>query len=318
MNLICLDIEATERGEMLELSVIRLSDHAEIYHSYYRPRRTRKWRTDIHHITPAMVKDAPRLSKERAAIQRIINEADGIVGFAVNNDLTYLKSNGISIPKEKKIIDVQKWYWLYKGRQQGMNLGTLPGLGKCAQVCGLNFSEECDAHSASNDTLATILVLEHILHDNSIPEITDEVIGQYRKAFDEAKAEHTKIAARGILSLHPVEGGYTLNCTPVGDGNVDADLYITVDSRHVANRDMRKRFAEREIAPESGIYALTDKDIEFFKNYTCTYVASLEKNTRHTSKKKKSKKQATPPPVPRTKPKRKKKRFFRANVKKSD
>lgn len=290
MNLICLDIEATDNGEMLELSVIRLSDHAEIYHSYYRPRRARRWRTNIHHITPAMVKDAPRLSKERTAIQRIINEADGIVGFAVNNDLTYLKSNGISIPKGKRIVDVQKWYWLYKGKLDGMDLGTLPGLSKCAQICGLNFSDKTDAHSATNDTLATILILEHILRENSIPEISENLLNEFHKRFDEAKAEHTKNAARGIISLHPAEGGYTLKCSPIGDGNVEAELYITVDSRHVAERDIRKRFEGRETAPDSGIYNLTDSDIEFFKNYTCTYIASREKNIRHTSKTKKARK----------------------------
>lgn len=294
MKLICLDIEATDNGEMLELSIIRFADKAEIYHSYYRPRRARRWRTDIHHITPAMVKDAPRLSKERAAIQRIINEADGIVGFAVNNDLTDLKSSGISIPKGKRIVDVQKWYWLYKGKHEGMDLGTLPGLSKCAQICGLNFSEKTDAHSATNDTMATISILEHIMRDNSIAEISENLLNEFYKRFDEAKAEHTKNAARGIISLNSAEGGYYLKCSPIGDGNVEADLYITVDSRHIAERDIRKRFEARETAPGSGIYNLTDADIEFFKNYTCTYIASKEKNLRHSSKTKKARKKTAP------------------------
>lgn len=295
MNLICLDIEATEWGEMLELSVIRLSDHAEIYHSYYRPRRSKKWRTDIHHITPAMVKDAPRLSKERAAIQRIINRADGIVGFAVNNDLTYLKSNGISIPGDKKIIDVQKWYWLFRGKSEGMNLGSLPGLSKCAQMFGLDFSEETDAHCASNDTLATISILEHIMLENSIPEISATLINEFQKRYDEEKAEHTKKAARGIISLLPAEGGYTLKCAPLSEGKVEAELYITVDSRHVAERDLRKHFEKRETVPGSGVYALTDSDIEFFKSYTCTYIASLEKNIRRIPKTKRNRKKKAVP-----------------------
>ncbi len=295
MNLICLDIEATDNGEMLELSIIRFADKAEIYHSYYRPRRAKRWRTDIHHITPSMVKDAPRLAKEKANIQRIINEADGIIGFAVNNDLTYLKKNGITIPNGKNIIDVQKWYWLYKGKHEGMDLGTLPGLAKCAQICGMNFSEETDAHSATNDTLATISILEHVLQDNSIAEISDNVLNEFRKKFDEAKAEHTRNAARGIITLHPAEGGYTLKSSPLGDGNAEAELFITVESRHIAEREIRKRFEKRETAPDSGIYRLTDSDIQFFKSYTCTYIASKEKNYRHTSKTKRTKKKKPRP-----------------------
>lgn len=287
MNLVCLDIEATEYGEMLELSVIRFDDKAEIYHSYFRPRRTKKWRTDIHHITPTMVKDAPRLAKERSKIQRIINKADGIIGFAVNNDLTYLKSNGISITKSKKIIDVQKWYWLYKGKSEGMDLGTLPGLSKCAQICGMNFSEETDAHSATNDTLATISILERVMQDNSIAEISGDLLNEFHKKFEEAKAEHTKNAARGFITLYPAEGGYTLKSSPIGNGNAETGLYITVESRHIAERELRRRFEKRETAPDSGIYRLTDSDIEFFRNYTCTYIASKEKNYRHTSKSRK-------------------------------
>lgn len=37
MNLISLDIEATDSGEILELSIFQYEDAKEIYHSYFKP-----------------------------------------------------------------------------------------------------------------------------------------------------------------------------------------------------------------------------------------------------------------------------------------
>ncbi len=101
MNLISLDIEATDNGEMLELSIIRHADSQIVYHSYFRPSTARSWPNSqaVHHISPEMVKDSPSIMQEKKRIQDIIDKADGIIGFAIENDIKYLADSNRSIGK---------------------------------------------------------------------------------------------------------------------------------------------------------------------------------------------------------------------------
>ncbi|MCM1111456.1 MAG: exonuclease domain-containing protein, partial [Clostridium sp.] len=110
MKIICMDAETTDRGEMLELSVFSF-DGSEIYHHYFKPANARRWRTDIHHITPAMVADKPTAARCLPRIQSVIDDATHILGFAVDNDIRILEHSGVRRFERKRVIEVRQWYW---------------------------------------------------------------------------------------------------------------------------------------------------------------------------------------------------------------
>ena len=212
MNLICLDIEATDNGEMLELSVINHADCRTVYQSYFHPVTARSWPNSqaVHHITPAMVRDAPPVKKERRKIQTIVNAADGIIGFAVDNDIRYLKGNGIPVREDIRVIDVRDWFWYYKGRHLDIDFGSVPRLARCAELLGFEFSEESEAHSAANDTLMTIRLFNALLEEAGTGLPLDETIARFETLFEEERRLHAEKMARGFISLVRTPKGYVL------------------------------------------------------------------------------------------------------------
>ena len=285
MNLICLDIEATDNGEMLELSVINRSDLSTAYHSYFRPPTARNWPNSqaVHHITPEMVKDAPSVRKERPHIQRIIDNADGIVGFAVDNDIRYLQGSDIKVKEGTKIIDVRDWFWYYKGKDLDIEFGSVPRLAKCAELLGFEFSEESEAHSAANDTLMTIRLFNALVDEAGMDLPLEEAVNRFEELFGEERRRHDEKMAHGFISLVSTPKGYLLKNNhqhPVSD----AEFSIEVDGRFQAEHDLREKFRKRESAADPNFYILRKSDIEFFNAYTNTYDAEKEEFYRHLTK----------------------------------
>ncbi len=288
MNLICLDIEATDNGEMLELSVINHADCTTAYHSYFRPPTARNWPNSqaVHHITPEMVKDAPPIKRERNAIQKIISAADGIVGFAIDNDIRYLQGSNIEVSEDMRVIDVRDWFWYYKGKYLDIDFGSVPRLAKCAELLGFEFSEESDAHSAANDTLMTIKLFNALL-DEADPGLTlEEKISRFEQLFGEERRLHAEKMARGFISLIRTPKGYLLKNNHQHPAT-DAEFSIEVPGRFQAEHDIREKFRKREISSDLHLYDLRKSDIEFFKAYTNTYDAEKEEFYRHLMKAKK-------------------------------
>lgn len=108
---------------MLELSKIRHSDSEIVYHSYFKPAVAHSWPNSqaVHHISPDMVKTAPAIKQEKKTIQNIIDQADGIIGFAIENDIKYLADSNISVGKDTLILEVRDWFWYYKGKELGID-----------------------------------------------------------------------------------------------------------------------------------------------------------------------------------------------------
>lgn len=178
MKAICFDIEATDGDEILELSIYDVDGCKEIYHSYFKPVRSREWPNSqaVHHITPQMVAAAPEFGREREAVRRVLDEADVIVGFAIDNDLKYMKANGVAIPANVAVIDARIWYGLVYGKEQGIEFNSVPRLAACANALGIPFSEEQEAHSASNDTRVTVELFHRILADCGAGVLSTELI----------------------------------------------------------------------------------------------------------------------------------------------
>lgn len=289
MNLISLDIEATDSGEILELSIFQYKDAKEIYHSYFKPIHSDNWTNKAHHITPDMVKNAPSFRNERVAIQEIIKEADGIIGFALHNDVKYLEKHNIEIPSTVLHIEVQEWFWYYIGKDMDIDFGAVPRLSKCAEILGFNFSEDKDAHSATNDTHMTIKIFQKIIDKGCGGIITKESIKQFIAVYEAEKEKDAEIRAQGILSLHQTDKGYILK-NKVYRGEKSDEVSIIVNSRYVAEHEIRDKFKRREIIPNSGIYNLKSTDFEFFLDYSNFYNPSKEEFYRHIYNAKKSKK----------------------------
>ena len=281
MKLICLDIEATDNGEMLELSVISHADCRTVYQSYFRPATARSWPNSqaVHHITPAMVKDAPTVKKESRKIQTLVNAADGIIGFAVDNDIRYLRGNGIGVRDDIKVIDVRDWFWYYKGRYLDIEFGAVPRLAKCAELLGFEFSEESEAHSAANDTLMTIRLFDALVREADMGVPLAEAIERFEVMFEEEKRLHAERMARGFISLIRTPRGYLLKNTHQHPAS-DAEHSIETPGRFQAEHELREKFRKREV-PDSGCYDLRKSDIEYFKTYRNAYDAGKEEFYRH-------------------------------------
>lgn len=288
MNLISLDIEATDSGEMLELSIINHSDCTTAYHSYFKPAIARSWPNSqaVHHISPDMVKDAPSIKKERKTIQDIIDQAEGIIGFAVDNDIRYLQGSNIKVGYNTMVIDVRDWFWYYKGKHLDIEFGAVPRLAKCAELLGFEFSEESEAHSASNDTLMTIKLFNALLDEADSSLSLAEKISQFDTLFEEERRLYAEKMARGFISLIRTPKGYLLKNNHHQPAS-DAEFSIEVPGRFQAENDIRNRFRKRETSTDSHLYDLRKSDIDFFKAYTNTYDPEKEEFYRHFAKAKK-------------------------------
>lgn len=289
MKLISLDIEATDSGEILEISIFRCGQIDEIYHSFFKPVHTDRWTNKAHHITPEMVKDAPCFRDERAKIQEIINEADGIVGFALQNDIKYLKNHNVIIPPTVFKIDVRDWFWYYIGKEFGLDFDTVPRLSKCAELMGFNFSEEKDAHSATNDTKMTVIIFQTILEKSCEGVINKEIIETFIKTYEKEKEKNAEVKAKGVLSLCKKDNSYILKNNVYKGQDLDY-LSIIANSRYVAEHEIRETFKSREVSQNSGTYNLKQKDIDFFLEYSNTYDAVKEEFYRSIYNAKRSRK----------------------------
>lgn len=276
MKAICFDIEATDRGEMLELSVFEYPEKRESYHSYYKPLNSKEWKTTeaIHHITPAMVTDAPRFDAERKRVQALIDACDMIVGFAIDNDLRYLRNARVKISDKKPVLDVRDFFFMVKGNECGVKYGSVPSLSKCAVMVGMDFIEETDAHSATNDTLATLDLLDVLLSESG-RSLNFDLLDDLRVCLEEAREARLRENAHGILRLVPGPVGlYRIKNSRVDADTptpVEGEFAIRVESRFLAEHELRNLFAKRQDKGRLGHYSLRQADIDRFLAYTNVY-----------------------------------------------
>lgn len=279
MNIICFDIEATDNGEILELSVFSYPGNNEIYHSYFKPVKAKEWKTteQIHHITPLTVASAPRFSDESKKIQAVISSCDMITGFAIENDLRYLRNAGIHIDKKIPTVDVRDLFWVSRGKEYGLTFGSVPRLSKCAEMAGLDFDEQEDAHSATNDTLATLKLFELLINEYNGGKADVALCRRIERQMDIDREEMMRVNARGIISLQPVgDGGYKLKNNRLPDDNEvrrqdDGGYAVIVESRYLAEHDLRSMFARRADRFKPSVYRLRKADIERFLAYSNSY-----------------------------------------------
>lgn len=276
MNIICLDAEFADNEEILELSVFD-REGKEIYHSFYKPQSIEDWRTDIHHITPEMVSDSPSFIGERHKVQTIIDRADIITGFAVDNDLRVLSRSGVTGLADKTILDVKDMYWLLEGKGKEMSPFSVPSLIVCANSLGIEFNESA-AHSASVDTEFTLKCFSSLFqgysesHQNI--QTDEEMVESFITEIDDAKADYIAERAKGYVRVFKTGDVYKVKY-----GHLPAEdqgkllLEIRVEDRYKAEYEIRKMLKKKEVPGKYGVYKLTSKLLDDIKKYHNSYDA---------------------------------------------
>ena len=276
MNIICLDAEFADNEELLELSIFN-KEGEEFYHSYYKPEMIDDWRTDIHHITPEMVAECPSFAKEMPKVQSIIDNADLVTGFAVDNDLRVLSHSGISGLDDKRVLDVKDMYWLLRGKDTEMTPFSVPSLIVCANSLGIEFQEDI-AHSASVDTEFTLKCFNFLLSeyqsaaggDKPLEELISALIADY----DDAKGEFVAEGAKGYIRVFKAGDVYKVKY-----GHLPAEesgkllLEVEVEDRYKAEYEIRKMLKKKEVPGKYSVYKLTPKLLDDIKRYRNTYDA---------------------------------------------
>ena len=153
-NIICLDVEATgldlNIDEVLQVSVIN-SNGDILINEYCKPEHKENWEesTYINGITPEQVKDCKYYKFYQDKIQKLIDEADVIVGYNIYFDLGLLKCNY----KNKKIIDVMKIFSYVYGEWSDYHKSyKWQKLINCASY----YNYEFNAHDSLEDIKATL------------------------------------------------------------------------------------------------------------------------------------------------------------------
>lgn len=273
MNVICLDAEFTEAEELLELSMFNQSGE-EFYHSYYRPEKSGKWRTDIHHITPEMVKDKPTFASCRDEIEKHLAAADVITGFAVGNDIRVLRHSGIESIDDQKVLDVKDMFWYMHGRES-MSPFAVPSLLTCANALGLQF-EESEAHSASVDTEFTLKCF-NILFDEYCSAADDDSqkdLSAMSRDIDEAIAKFVEESAAGFVMVFKTGDQYKLKFGRILDTETRQPmLQVAVADRYKAEYELKKLLKKKEVPDKFATYRLTTALLDTIRNYHNVYDA---------------------------------------------
>lgn len=276
MNIICLDAEFADNEELLELSIFNQNGE-EFYHSYYKPVHINDWRTDIHHITPDMVAESPSFKDEMEKLQIILDDADLITGFAVDNDMRVLEHSGIKGLEGKNVLDVKDMYWFVKGRETEMSPYSVPSLIVCANSMGIEFDENI-AHSASVDTDFTLMCFNQLLdkYRGSLEKdlSIEKIIPRFMSDIDEAKVAFNAEGAKGFIRVFKAGDVYKIKYGHLpAEGSEKLILEVEVEDRYKAEYDLRKMLKKKEVPGKYSVYKLTPKLLDDISKYRNTYDA---------------------------------------------
>lgn len=279
-------------NEVLELSVYHWDSEtpdeqpAEVFHQYFKPRNEHRWPGSerVHHISPRMVAHRPHFSRFRDMVQRLVDEADCLVGFAIQNDIDALAREGIKGLDRKLAVDVRDMHWLCHGRLAGIELDSRRGLSVTAGELGIDFSES-DAHGASYDTLKTMQCFVRLIQDfedMSLREAAgtgqevseDGFLARYLQKWDTEREKYYREYAKGWIALVEAREGYRLKASriapPSGDKVVSV---IHVMARMRGLDEIDARFTRKRHPEDRHVYCLDDSDIRWFAGYSNEYDA---------------------------------------------
>lgn len=167
--LITIDTETTgldsSVDEILQVSIVDESGDT-LYNCYFKPRNHTEWAEaeKVNHITPAMVRNCPDISKGAAAISRILASAEKIIGYNTPFDLDFLRAAGVIIPERAEIVDVMQMFSEIKGDwDEVRNQLKWHKLTECAEHYGYKWGGA--AHDSLEDARATLYCYKRIAEE---------------------------------------------------------------------------------------------------------------------------------------------------------
>lgn len=276
MNIYCLDAEFTENEELLELSVFNLNGE-EVYHKYYCPEKIKDWRTDIHHITPDMVKDKSHFREQKGEVERLLSEAYALTGFALDNDMRVLGHSGVEGLDDMKVLDVKDMYWYMRGRQEDMSPFSVPSLLVCANNLGLDFTAD-EAHSASADTKATLecfnLLWNEFRNGEGKGVSEKDSIEKFHERIEEERGRFIEESAKGFIKVMKNGPYHKLKFGRIKESDNSGMLFdVEVPDRFKAEYEIRKSLKKKEVPGKPGAYKLGKKQLDEIRKYKNTYNA---------------------------------------------
>ncbi len=275
-DFICLDGEFANGRRLLELSIFDISGN-ELYHHLFKPEGMSRWPSDIHHITPEMVREMPTFNKCRRDIQSIIDRADRIIGFALNNDVEKLTNEGITGLEDKKTVELRRWFWVCIGQYEGVPIDSGPGLTAVAERLGISV-EASTEHSASGDTRVTLECFKRLLDiyidkfigaERASQMSTGEIADTFNAVYDREREPVMRERAHGYCSLIQTDAGtYKLKCSANKPENSnDVAATIEVNCRFKAEVELKRQLSRRELSGRFGHYRLKTADFTKFQSY---------------------------------------------------
>lgn len=268
---LCLDAEFVEGDEIIELSIFTLQGH-EAFHQRFKPRRYTRWDSSIHHITPSMVAECPPFEQSLPIIQQIVDDAQYILGFAVDNDTSHLARQGVKRLDTKHILELRDWFWLCHGLDAGIDLFQGVSLERVARELEVDFGSE-GMHSASGDTRATLecfrILFSRLCQNHSLDAAHfSSVVNHFKSLYEPQRETYDRTHAEGYAFLIACDDGYSLRVrheAPRPSSRLAASIHVA--DRKRADVELRALMARRPMVGK-GVYKLTPKDIEQFKAYT--------------------------------------------------
>ena len=183
-KVIVIDTETTGTDpysdELLQIAIINGSGRV-LFNKYLKPTHTNSWpdAQKVNHISPKKVSRCKTVDKYKRKIQKIIDDADIIVGYNIKKfDIPFLESAGLSIGS-KQIIDV---FLDVKGK-----FAKWPKLADVALCTGYIFTP----HDALEDCKATLHIFNRCYiaevkkrsrEEGSSHEVQKEIVKEANKA----------------------------------------------------------------------------------------------------------------------------------------
>ena len=166
-KIIVFDTETTGlssvNDEILQLSIID-GEKNILLNNYYKPSHTDSWDDaySVNKISKEMVADKPFITEDIDKIQQIFDDADILIGYNIDFDISFLKEIGIQFKENIEHYDVMKVfaeiYGVWNTEKQGYKWQKLT---LCAYYYNFDWTKY-PAHNSLGDCFATLHCYEKI------------------------------------------------------------------------------------------------------------------------------------------------------------
>lgn len=169
MKAIVIDTETTgirPCDDVLQVSIIDF-DGKILFNEYMKPICVIEWpeAERVNGISPDMVKDCKTILYYKEEIQKIIDDAELIIGYNTGFDLNILEDKGI-VSKDKKTYDVmQTFAEIYGDWNEYRQSYKWQKLTTCANY--YHYTWEEDAHNSLGDVKATLYCYKQIVKEEN-------------------------------------------------------------------------------------------------------------------------------------------------------